>query len=253
MEGDGHTRAEAPAVGDEVDDDCVIVEAPPGRRRARAPPPRDEGGASGTAAGPAPRSGGDPRKRRRPIDDDDECTIVEHRRAPQVPHPQPAHYGGASGAAARPPRSGGDQRRRRRPIDDDECIIVGHQRAPQVPQPQPAHYGGAAAGMPVPGVADYAPGGIDYEAAYALHLLDNPLPTLTEELRDAGSMVSVVVASSEGEGGQCCSVCLDDLVANESVRTINRCQHMYHTGCLDKWFRSSVFCPVCKWDLREAA
>jgi hypothetical protein len=48
-----------------------------------------------------------------------------------------------------------------------------------------------------------------------------------------------------------CSVCQDRIGANSDVRKIDACQHVFHKRCVDRWFRQSVVCPVCRHDIRE--
>lgn len=48
-----------------------------------------------------------------------------------------------------------------------------------------------------------------------------------------------------GETGHC-TVCLEDLVEGDRVRTISACQHLFHAACLDEWFTRSKTCPTCR-------
>ena len=63
----------------------------------------------------------------------------------------------------------------------------------------------------------------------------------------ANTVVSVLTADSS----QNCAICQDHMVAEEEVRTIRPCAHMFHTGCIDEWFRTSVRCPNCRIDIRR--
>lgn len=44
---------------------------------------------------------------------------------------------------------------------------------------------------------------------------------------------------------QSCTVCLADLVAGDTTRTLP-CLHIFHPGCIDKWLRLNGTCPICK-------
>jgi hypothetical protein len=54
-----------------------------------------------------------------------------------------------------------------------------------------------------------------------------------------------------------CSICLDKLKGKteedekvDQVRVLP-CTHIYHTDCIDQWFKENVACPVCKKDQRD--
>lgn len=87
----------------------------------------------------------------------------------------------------------------------------------------------------------------DYDAAYALHEQSNPVPRLRRAER-AGGTIRTTAGGGEGD----CAVCLETMVAGEATRTLRGCAHVYHRACIDKWFECSVFCPVCKADVRVA-
>lgn len=42
-----------------------------------------------------------------------------------------------------------------------------------------------------------------------------------------------------------CAICLDNYVLNEGVRDL-KCNHRFHKKCIDKWFKRSLNCPVCR-------
>jgi hypothetical protein len=48
-----------------------------------------------------------------------------------------------------------------------------------------------------------------------------------------------------------CTVCQEPIDSNVPVRRINLCQHQFHKSCIDRWFERSVFCPMCRQDIRE--
>ena len=48
-----------------------------------------------------------------------------------------------------------------------------------------------------------------------------------------------------------CTVCQDLIDPDVPVRRINLCQHQFHKSCIDRWFERSVFCPMCRQDIRE--
>ena len=51
---------------------------------------------------------------------------------------------------------------------------------------------------------------------------------------------------------ECCAVCQEDIAPAVQVRQIKQCTHVFHKDCVDQWFEQSVFCPICRLDIREA-
>ncbi len=60
---------------------------------------------------------------------------------------------------------------------------------------------------------------------------------------------SVKYVDGEGKNNQC-YICLDEFKVDEDVRVL-KCNHGYHMGCIDPWFKLRPCCPVCKKDMRE--
>ncbi len=56
---------------------------------------------------------------------------------------------------------------------------------------------------------------------------------------------------TNGVTGQNCSVCQDSIISTDTCRRLNSCQHVFHRTCIDEWFERSVFCPVCRHDVRN--
>jgi hypothetical protein len=70
--------------------------------------------------------------------------------------------------------------------------------------------------------------------------------SLTTEQITAGSQIR---EAADVPPETVCAICLDHPSEDSSWRAL-RCSHMYHTECIDTWFRSHVACPVCRTDLR---
>jgi hypothetical protein len=41
-----------------------------------------------------------------------------------------------------------------------------------------------------------------------------------------------------------CSICLNDM--NTAIVRRLVCKHVFHIGCIDKWFSSERHCPICR-------
>lgn len=46
-----------------------------------------------------------------------------------------------------------------------------------------------------------------------------------------------------------CSICQESLL--ESGTRITHCGHVFHNTCISEWFTRSVFCPMCRHDIRS--
>uniref|UniRef100_A0A0A9GWA1 RING-type domain-containing protein n=1 Tax=Arundo donax TaxID=35708 RepID=A0A0A9GWA1_ARUDO len=44
----------------------------------------------------------------------------------------------------------------------------------------------------------------------------------------------------------CCSVCLQDFGAQQFVRVLPQCQHIFHVRCIDNWLLRHASCPLCR-------
>jgi hypothetical protein len=47
-----------------------------------------------------------------------------------------------------------------------------------------------------------------------------------------------------------CAICQDTIIPTDPARRLLACGHVYHRGCIDEWFRRSVYCPSCRHDIR---
>jgi len=79
---------------------------------------------------------------------------------------------------------------------------------------------------------------------------ENPI-TLKEE--DYNVYFPIIDTAKENTKGnlneEICSICIDKVINNESVRKIRFCKHMFHSGCLLDWIKVNETCPNCKLEL----
>jgi len=43
-----------------------------------------------------------------------------------------------------------------------------------------------------------------------------------------------------------CAVCLSEFEADDSLRLLPKCKHIFHLECIDVWFQSHSTCPLCR-------
>lgn len=52
-----------------------------------------------------------------------------------------------------------------------------------------------------------------------------------------------------GKGALECAVCLNEFEDEESLRLLPKCDHVFHSECIDAWLENHVTCPVCRANL----
>lgn len=54
-----------------------------------------------------------------------------------------------------------------------------------------------------------------------------------------------VVSKVKGKEKPTCSICLDCVEKEQTSKTLS-CQHTFHEGCIDTWFKHKASCPLCR-------
>ncbi|KAK4754061.1 hypothetical protein SAY87_002165 [Trapa incisa] len=81
--------------------------------------------------------------------------------------------------------------------------------------------------------------------AFSTATHDNP----TRKGLDSGILLSlpaIVVGSQELGDGLECAICLSELAEGEKARLLPKCNHGFHSDCIDLWFESHRTCPICR-------
>lgn len=59
-----------------------------------------------------------------------------------------------------------------------------------------------------------------------------------------------VFKNSVPGGCDACPICMEDFKANDNVRQMPPCGHIFHVLCVDTWLTRSTVCPNCRAELR---
>jgi len=51
--------------------------------------------------------------------------------------------------------------------------------------------------------------------------------------------------------GRQCAICQNELQINDDCRQIKVCVHVFHSNCIEPWFRMNMKCPLCKREVRN--
>lgn len=121
--------------------------------------------------------------------------------------------------------------------------------------------------QPVPTLLDmtiYPQANINQGVTQLLQELLIPTTTLRRSLYQGAQLMEPVVVAPTTEqinnastiettatSGEICAICQDSIQVGTQVRSLDACDHLFHTGCIDTWFQSNVRCPVCRHDIRE--
>lgn len=48
-----------------------------------------------------------------------------------------------------------------------------------------------------------------------------------------------------------CSICLDDINKKKNLLKTLKCNHIFHKRCINKWMKTSIQCPLCKYFIKK--
>lgn len=57
--------------------------------------------------------------------------------------------------------------------------------------------------------------------------------------------------NNEEIGSEVCAICQETIENNTIVRKIKKCNHKFHSACLDRWLENHLTCPTCRQDIRQ--
>jgi hypothetical protein len=49
-----------------------------------------------------------------------------------------------------------------------------------------------------------------------------------------------------------CPICQESFTNTNNAVTLRRCNHTFHRDCAQTWYHTSVYCPICRDDIRAS-
>ena len=70
-----------------------------------------------------------------------------------------------------------------------------------------------------------------------------------ENIAELVSVIPAFIVKEKNKNNECnnkhCPICLGEFMVGEKESSLP-CLHCFHSNCIEKWFKRSKFCPVCK-------
>jgi hypothetical protein len=70
-----------------------------------------------------------------------------------------------------------------------------------------------------------------------------PITPSTQQLENA---LQPFVIPPEGD----CPICQEQYIPTDEVVRLRNCNHSFHRSCANVWYGRSVYCPICRNDIR---
>ncbi|KAI7984411.1 E3 ubiquitin-protein ligase ATL6 [Camellia lanceoleosa] len=90
----------------------------------------------------------------------------------------------------------------------------------------------------------------DFSSAPPAHVPAELLGLDSTSIDKLPTFVHRSMPSSNKEEETECSICLGLFEDEEIIKVLPKCQHAYHTHCVDKWLRTRSSCPLCRATLQ---
>lgn len=95
-------------------------------------------------------------------------------------------------------------------------------------------------------------GGSISDEAFAREFPYERLLQLDEALTQRGglsaSRMRQLFRPTQGVEAACCAICLEKCGAQDLVAVL-QCTHVFHYGCVERWFESHRTCPLCRFEV----
>ena len=76
-------------------------------------------------------------------------------------------------------------------------------------------------------------------------------PTSVTSLFEGSTLMSPTEDMVDNEDNTC-AICHNTYSTSDILRKLNRCNHVFHASCVERWFTNNDSCPVCRNRLSES-
>lgn len=81
--------------------------------------------------------------------------------------------------------------------------------------------------------------------------VDNLTPVVVRPTQSEINNATEVIPWDVDLGNDMCPITQESFTVNDHVIRIHHCGHCFKTDAINRWFSTSVFCPVCRYDIRQ--
>jgi hypothetical protein len=77
---------------------------------------------------------------------------------------------------------------------------------------------------------------------------DRPTGLTANQIEDNSTIISYYTENTTNNqpSSSICSVCTLEYETGQQVRSLDACDHAFHTGCIDRWLADHNTCPLCR-------
>lgn len=82
-------------------------------------------------------------------------------------------------------------------------------------------------------------------------IYENLSPVVVRPTREQIDNATEIIQYNDSLETTVCPITQESFAENENLRRIYHCGHYFNEEALNRWFTSSVFCPLCRYDIRN--
>ena len=90
-------------------------------------------------------------------------------------------------------------------------------------------------------------------ASFSIPSFTTPVTVRPTEQEISQSTEEIIYSSITNPINDRCPISQEYFNSDSVVTRICHCGHIFNTEHINQWFRTSVICPVCRWDIRDSS